>query len=360
MKGLILAGGHGTRLRPITHTIQKQLIPIANKSIIYYIIDDMVNAGIKDIGIVVGPNKEQVKEKVGDGSRWGCTISYIEQDEPRGLAHAILVSKEFLGDDRFIMYLGDNLIKGGIDKFVNNFENSNDSLSLMLTEVPNPEDFGIALIDEQKKVITKLLEKPKEPPTNLSIVGIYGFTDEIFEAIKNIKPSWRNELEVTDAMQWMIENGRKTASFNIVTGWWKDTGSAQSLLSANRLILDEHIKLEVGIKENLINPNIQGRVKIGQNCNINQKAIIRGPVVIGNNCEIKAEVFIGPYTSIGNNVKIERGEIENSILMDNVIIDTTERIIDSIFGSGAKFKTKDKIPHGNIIVIGDNSEIGRW
>ncbi len=360
MKGLILAGGHGTRLRPITYTIQKQLIPIANRPIIYYIIDDLVSAGINEIGIVVGPNKEQVKNKIGNGSRWGCRITYIEQDKPRGLAHAIYISKEFLGTEKFIMYLGDNLINGGIKKFVESFQNSQSALSLMLTEVPNPEEYGIALIDEQKKVITKLLEKPKQPPTNLSIVGIYGFTYEIFEAINNITPSWRNELEVTDAMQWLIEKANKIASFEIVTGWWKDTGSAQSLLSANRLILDEHVKLELGIKENLISPNIQGRVSIGKNSVIHEDAIIRGPVLIGDNCQIGKEVFVGPYTSIGDNVNILQGEIENSILLDKVVIDTKERIIDSIFGFGAKYKTKNRIPHGNVIIIGDNSVVESW
>lgn len=356
MKGLILAGGHGTRLRPLTHTLQKQLIPIANRPIIYYIIDDLVKSGVKDIGIIVGPNKEQVMETVGDGSRWGCQIVYIHQDAPKGLAHAILVAQNFLGEEKFIMYLGDNLIKGGIANFVNNFLASDQQVSLMLTEVPNPQDYGIALIDEQNKIITKLLEKPKNPPTNLSIVGIYGFTKDIFEAIKYIKPSWRGELEVTDAMQWLIENGYK-AGFENVLGWWKDTGSAESLLSANRLILDDHIKLEEGIKENLIHPNIQGRVKIGTGSKISDSAIIRGPAAIGDNCTIEGEVFIGPYTSIGNNVHIKSGEIEDSMILDNVTIETKERIINSIFGRGASLTMKNRIPHGNVIVIGDNSQV---
>ncbi|MCK4521218.1 MAG: glucose-1-phosphate thymidylyltransferase [Nanoarchaeota archaeon] len=356
MKGLILAGGHGVRLRPITNTLQKQLIPIANKPIIHYVIEDLVNAGIKDVGIVVGPNKEQIIEAVGDGTKLGCKITYIYQDEPKGLAHAILVSKDYLKDEDFIMYLGDNLIKGGIKNFVNNFKNSDNSLSLMLTEVPNPKEYGIALIDEQKKVITKLLEKPKNPPTNLSIVGIYGFTKEVFEAIKHIKPSWRNELEVTDTMQWMIENNYK-AGFEKVVGWWKDTGDAKSLLAANQLILDSYIKLEEGTKDNLINPNIQGRVRIGKNCKIANNAIIRGPAIIGGNCTMGEKVFIGPYTSIGNNVSIRKGEIENSIIMDNVIINTKERLISSIFGRGSVFETKNRIPHGNKVIIGDNSRI---
>jgi glucose-1-phosphate thymidylyltransferase len=357
MKGLILAGGHGTRLRPITYTIQKQLIPIANKPIIFYAIEDLVNAGINDIYIVIGPNKEQIINQVGYGERWGCKIDYVYQDKPKGLAHAILISKEFLGDDDFVMYLGDNLIKGGIKNFVDDFKENNYSLSLMLTEVPNPEDYGIALVDEQKKVIKRLLEKPKNPPTNLSIVGIYGFTKDIFEAIKHIKPSWRNELEVTDAMQWLIKNKYKSG-FHKVAGWWKDTGNADALLSANRLVLDNHIILEDGIKENLIHPNIQGRVKIGKNCKIDKNAIIRGPVIIGDNCIIGKNVFIGPYTSIGNNSKIKNGEIADSILMEGVIIDTDERLVHSIFGKRSKLETKSKIPHGKTIIVGDESVIG--
>lgn len=356
MKSLILAGGHGTRLRPLTYTLQKQLIPVASRPIIFYVIDDLVNAGIKEIGIVVGPNKEQVMETVGNGDRWRCKITYIEQDAPRGLAHAVLISKDFISNDSFIMYLGDNLIKGGITDFVNQFSSSKNSVSLMLTEVPNPEQYGIALVDEQKKVITKLLEKPKNPPSNLSIVGIYGFTQDIFEAIKHIKPSWRNELEITDAMQWLIENDYKT-SFTKVTGWWKDTGSAESLLAANQLILDDKIRIKEGTAENLIQQNIQGRVQLGKNCKISEKAVIRGPVLIGDDCVIEDGVFIGPYTSLGNKVHIKRGDIENSMLMDGAVVNSNRRIINSILGRGAVIETKHHIPHGDVIVVGDNSRI---
>lgn len=356
MKGLILAGGHGTRLRPITHTTQKQLIPIANKPIIFYVIEDLVNAGIFEIGIVVGPNKEQVMETVGDGKHWNCRITYLVQDAPRGLAHAILIAKNFLANDRFVMYLGDNLIKGGIKTFVKQFRDSDNAMSLMLTEVPNPQDFGVALVDEQKKVITKLLEKPKKPPTNLSIVGIYGFSQDIFEAIRHIKPSWRNELEVTDAMQWLIKKKYK-AGFTKVMGWWKDTGSADSLLQANQLILDSYVNLEEGIKENLIHPNLQGRVRVGKNCKISSEALIRGPVIIGDDCEIGPNVFIGPYTSIGNHAKILAGDIENSMILDHVTIKTKQRLIASIFGSNSVFETKKDIPHGKKIIVGDGSRI---
>jgi glucose-1-phosphate thymidylyltransferase len=348
LKGLILAGGHGTRLRPLTYNLQKQLIPVANRPIIFYVIDDLVRAGITDIGIVVGPNKEQIIDTVGDGRTWGCTIKYIEQDAPRGLAHAIAISKEFLGDNPFVMYLGDNLIKGGIQNFVQSFKSS---------EVANPEQYGIALVDEQKKVITRLLEKPKDPPSNLSIVGIYGFMPSIFEAIQNIKPSWRNELEVTDAMQWLVENGHK-AGFSRVGGWWKDTGSAESLLAANQLVLDDTIRMKEGIQGS--KPNIQGRVQIGENSVVSDKAIVRGPVIIGDNCVIEDDVFIGPYTSVGDKVTIKQGEVENSILMDGVLINTKKRVINSIFGKGAVLDTKTRIPHGQVIVVGDNSRIESW
>ncbi len=356
MKGLILAGGHGTRLRPLTYTLQKQLIPVASRPIIFYVIDDLVNAGIKEIGIVVGPNKEQVKETVGNGEPWNAKITYIEQDAPKGLAHAVTISKDFIKNDSFIMYLGDNIIKGGITEFVTEFKKSKNSISLMLTEVPNPEQFGIALVDEQKKVITKLLEKPKNPPSNLSIVGIYGFTQDIFEAIRHIKPSWRNELEITDAMQWLIENKYK-ASFTKVTGWWKDTGSAESLLAANQLILDDKIRIKDGISENLRKPNIQGRVQIGKDCKISDKATIRGPVIIGDECIIEEGVFIGPYTALGNKVHIKKGDIENSMLMDGAIVNSNRRLINSILGRGATIETKQHIPHGDVIVMGDNSRV---
>ncbi|MEM4268201.1 MAG: glucose-1-phosphate thymidylyltransferase [Candidatus Woesearchaeota archaeon] len=358
MKGLILSGGHGTRLRPITYTVQKQLIPIANKPIIFYAIEDLVNAGIKDIGIIVGPNKEQVKATVGNGVRWGedVSITFIEQDFPGGLAHCVMIAKNFLGNDKFVMYLGDNMLKGGITKFVEQFKSSDAAINLMLTRVPNPEIYGVALIDEQKKVITRLLEKPKNPPTNLSIVGVYGFTKDIFLAMNHIKPSWRNELEITDAMQWLLENGFKSEYFE-VNGWWKDTGTASSLLAANALVLDDQIKIKDGTKENLINGNWQGRIRIGDGCDISDECVLQGPMVIGNGTKIGKNVYIGPYTSIGNNVSIYKGEISNSIIMDGVVIDTEKRIINSVIGRGARVTSKGKVPSGNIFVIGDNSSV---
>ena len=357
MKGLILAGGLGTRLRPITYTIHKQLIPIANKPIIFYVIEDLVNAGIKDIGIVVGSNKEQFIKLVGDGSRWNAKIIYIQQENPKGLAHAVLVSKEFLNGKDFVMYLGDNLLKQGIRGFVNKFNNSTADASILLTPVSDPEKFGIAKLDKNNNV-TKLLEKPKNPPTNLAIVGVYAFRNSIFKAIQNIKPSKRNELEITDAMQWLINNKYKVSCM-LVKEYWKDTGNAEALLDANRIILDSRINETLNLGKVSKTSTIKGRVRIGKGTIIYDNTIISGPVVIGDNCKIGPNAYIGPYTSIGNNVIIKETELENSIILNNSFINSGKRIVDSIMGENSKVNSiKDSLPGGHKLIISDNSEVG--
>ncbi len=353
MKGLILSGGRGTRLRPITYSIQKQLIPVANKPVLFYCIEDLINAGIDHIGIVVGPNKELVMETV-RSVEWDADIEFIYQDRPGGLAHAVLVSKEFLGDDRFIMYLGDNLLKEGIKDFVDDFKkDKNVEASLLLTTVKDPERYGIALVDEQKKVIVKLLEKPKQPPSNLSIVGIYGLTPTIFTAIEHIKPSWRGELEITDALQWLIENGY-AVKYKMVKGWWKDTGKPEDIIDANRLILDtieEDIKGE--IEETC---TIKGRVKIGENTVIKGNTIIRGPVLIGKNCYIENS-YIGPYTTLGDNTRVINTEIEESVIMEGTTLEDVGRITDSLIGKSAILRKTKSLPKSHKLVIGDFSVI---
>ena len=276
MKGLILSGGHGTRLRPITYSQQKQLIPVANKPILFYCIEDLINAGIHDIAIIVGPNKEQVMDTV-QAAEWNAKISFIFQDAPRGLAHAVKISHDFIGNDNFIMYLGDNLLKGGSVDFIKDFTDSQVDASLLLTEVEDPRQYGVALVDEQKKIIVKLVEKPKNPPSNLSIVGIYGLTPRIFEAIDNIKPSWRGELEITDALHWLIENGYKVR-YGMVQGWWKDTGRTEDILHANRLILDTIENKNNGLVEST---TITGRVNIGKNTIIREGPPLKARLLSG-------------------------------------------------------------------------------
>jgi len=356
MKGLILAGGHGTRLRPITHTKQKQLIPVANKPILFYVIEDLVMAGISEIGIITGPNKDQIIDTIGDGSRWNAKISYIEQEKPLGLAHAVKIAKDFIGNEDFIMYLGDNLLNYNINNFLINFQNSNAEASILLTPVKDPQNFGIAKLGKNGE-ITQLLEKPKNPQTNLAIVGVYAFKNSIFKAIDHIKPSYRGELEITDAIQWLLKNGHKVKS-EIIQGWWKDTGTAESLLEANHLILDT--KLEVLNKGKIENgANISGRANIGEGTMIKKGACIRGPVVIGQNCLIDSNVYIGPFTSIGNNVKVLNGEIEYSIILANCKISTSQRIMESLIGENCTITSENSGPinKGNKLVIGDNSNI---
>ena len=356
MKGLILSGGHGTRLRPITHTKQKQLIPIANKPILFYVIEDLIKAGIMDIGIITGPNKNQLIDTVGNGSKWSAKINYIEQESPLGLAHAVKTAKEFIGDEDFVMYLGDNLLNDSLNEFVINFQNSNADASILLTPVKDPANFGVAKLNKKGDII-QLLEKPKNPASNLAIVGIYAFRKSIFKAIEHIKPSPRGELEITDAIQWLVDNNHKVKS-ELVEGWWKDTGKADSLLEANHLILDS--KLEVlnkgKIEEGAI---VSGRLSIGEGTIIKKGACIRGPAIIGQKCFIGHNVFIGPFTSIGNNVEILNGEIEYSILLANCKINTNHKIVDSLIGENCTIVSDSNIPmnRGNKLVIGDNSNI---
>jgi glucose-1-phosphate thymidylyltransferase len=351
MKGLILSGGHGTRLRPITFSQQKQLIPVANKPILFYCIEDLINAGIKTIGIVVGPNKEQVMDAVRSVD-WGAEIEFISQDYPRGLAHAVKVSKDFLGDDKFVMYLGDNLLKGGSRGFINDFARSAAAASLLITKVDNPQDYGQALIDEREKIIVKLVEKPRETLSNLTLVGVYGLTPVIFEAINNIKPSWRNQLEITDALQWLVENGH-TVEYRMVEGWWKDTGRPEDILEANHLVLDELKPESKGKVENSV---IKGRVSIGKNSTVKDNSVIEGPAIVGENCAI-SNAYIGPYTSIGNGCQITSTEIENSIVMEGTKITDAGKIVESLIGKNATIEKSDGFSRGGRFIIGDSSRV---
>lgn len=352
MKGLILSGGKGTRLRPLTFTQAKQLVPVANKPVLFYGIEALKEAGIREIGIVVGDTKDEIKEAVGDGSRWGIRISYIEQEFPLGLAHAVKISEEFLGKEPFVMYLGDNILKSGIKSLVEEFEGEKPNSLILLTPVPNAQMFGVAELKDGK--VVRLVEKPKEPKSNLALVGVYMFDDNIFEAVNAIKPSWRNELEITDAIQYLVDHGYKVHP-HIVTGWWKDTGKIEDILDANRLILESiEGKMEGEVDET---SRINGQVIVEKGTLIRQ-SIIRGPAIIGKNCEI-VDSYIGPFTSIQRDCRIVRTELEHSIVLEkSEIQDVGSRIDESLIGREVKiFKCPPK-PSVFRFIVGDKSEIG--
>ena len=350
MKGLILSGGFGTRLRPLTYSQQKQLIPVANKPILFYGIEDLIEAGIKNIGIIIGPNKNQVIEIVNSVS-WDANIEFIEQEKPLGIAHAIKIAKDFLQDDSFIVYLGDNILREGVINHVKKFEDSNYEGSILLTEVDNPEAFGIAFLNKKNEII-KIIEKPKNPQSNLAIIGVYMFRSKIFEAVEEIKPSKRNLLEITDAIQWLVDNDYRVVS-SLVDNWWKDTGKPEDILDANRLILDDIYSNNQG---QIIESEIRGRAQIEKGTVIENNSMVKGPVLIGKNCKINNS-YIGPYTSIGDNCEIIGSEIEDSVILDSVSLINSGRIIDSLIGRNVKIFKKDNLPEGRRLVIGDNSEV---
>jgi len=313
MKALILSGGKGTRLRPITHTGAKQLVPIANKPIIFYVIENIVKLGIKDIGIVISPETgEVIKKTIGDGARWNVNIKYILQQEPKGLAHAVKVARDFLGQDSFLMYLGDNLLGGDIKQFYQKFKEKNPEALILLKEVENPSSFGVAQVNKEGEII-KLEEKPKNPKSNLALVGVYLFSSAIHKAIDKLKPSTRGELEITDAIQNIIKDNKKIIS-HVVTDWWLDTGKKDDLLKANTIVLDELINRR--IKGTISkNSQIDGRVVIPKTSKIIDSDI-RGPVTIGENVVIENS-FIGPFTSIGDDCQINKSNIEHCVILNN-------------------------------------------
>lgn len=352
MKGLILSGGKGTRLRPLTYTHAKQLVPVANKPVLFYGIEALKEAGISEIGIIVGDTKEEIKQATGDGSHWDLNITYIEQAAPLGLAHAVKISEEFLRGEPFVMYLGDNILKSGITSLVEEFRQKKPNSLILLTEVANPHMFGVAELEGGR--VVRLVEKPKKPASNLALVGVYMFDTHIFEAVKAIKPSWRNELEITDAIQYLVEHGYEVQP-HLVTGWWKDTGKIEDILDANRLILETISGSNLGNVDDT--SRINGQVVIEQGVVV-KNSIIRGPAIIGENSEI-ADSYIGPFTSIQNNCKIIHTEIENSIVLEkSEIVEVGDRIDESLIGREVKiFKCPSK-PSVYRFMVGDKSEIG--
>jgi glucose-1-phosphate thymidylyltransferase len=352
MKGLILSGGKGTRLRPLTYTRAKQLVPVANKPVLFYGIEAIVAAGIREIGVVVGETREEIQAALGDGSRFGCHIHYIEQDAPRGLAHAVLISEPFLRGEPFVMYLGDNLIADGIATLVEEYRQIGCNSQILLARVPNPEQFGVAELDGGR--VVRLTEKPKEPRSDLALVGVYMFDDTIWDAVKAIRPSARQELEITDAIQWLIDHG-KTVHPHIVRGWWKDTGKIEDMLEANRIILDTF--RPSGVEQFNSGSRIEGKVVVEPGARI-VNSIVRGPAVIGAGSEIR-EAFVGPYTAIGPDCVVDRCEIENSIVLRGSRLERISgRIADSLIGTNVRIHPGPERPRVQRFLIGDNSEIG--
>lgn len=354
MKALILSGGKGTRLRPLTYTGAKQLVPVANKPILWYGIESIVAAGITDIGIIISPETgEEIRQTTGNGEQFGAKITYIRQDQPAGLAHAVKTAQSFLGDSPFIMYLGDNLIEDDLSPFLDSFHQQSLDALILLRKVSNPSAFGVAKVDETGKVLY-LVEKPKEPPSNLALVGIYFFAPTIHQAIASIQPSGRGELEITDAIQELI-NQNKAVEANKLLGWWLDTGKKDDLLEANRIILDTSLEIAL-LGEIDANSQVIGRVQIGQGSKI-INSTIRGPVIIGENCHIE-NCFIGPYSSIANGTKLIDADIEHSVILkDATIIGIHQRIVDSVIGRRAKLEIAPQRPKALRFMIGDDSHV---
>lgn len=354
MKGLILSGGKGTRMRPLTYTSAKQLIPVANKPVLVYGIEAIVAAGIEDVAIIVSPETgSEIRQCIGDGSRYGANVSYLEQDAPRGLAHAVLTAEAFLHDAPFVMYLGDNLLQHGITPLVEEYRSIDCNSEILLTKVPNPSQFGVAELASDGKVV-KLTEKPSQPKSDLALVGVYMFDEHIFEAAKAIKPSKRGELEITDAIQWLLDHGF-TVHPHIVKGWWKDTGKIEDMLEANRTVLDT---FERDVRGTIsATSSIEGKVVIEAGAQI-AESVVRGPAIIGANAHI-THAYVGPYTSIGNGCAIEHCEIENSIVLENSTIAHVDgRIEASLIGKNVKIGRTHRKPAAYRFMVGDNSEVG--
>jgi glucose-1-phosphate thymidylyltransferase len=354
MKGLILSGGKGTRMRPLTYTSAKQLIPVANKPVLAYGIEAIVAAGIEDIAIIVSPETgAEIREAVKDGSRYHANVTYIEQDAPRGLAHAVLTAEHFLRDASFVMYLGDNLLQHGITPLVEEYRSLNCNSEILLTRVPNPSQFGVAELSADGRVV-KLTEKPQKPKSDLALVGVYMFDENIFDAAKAIKPSQRGELEITDAIQWLLDH-KFTVHPHIVKGWWKDTGKIEDMLEANRTVLDTFERVVRGKIQGT--SAIEGKVVIEDGAEIID-SVVRGPSIIGAGARV-THAYVGPYTSIGNGCSLEHCEIENSIVLENsTIAHVNGRIEASLIGKNVKICRTDRKPAAYRFMLGDNSEVG--
>jgi len=352
LKGLILSGGKGTRLRPITHTSAKQLVPVANKPVLFYGIEAMAQAGIENVGIIIAPETgEEIKAAAGDGSRFGVRLTYILQDEPLGLAHAVLTAEPFLGESAFVMYLGDNLLQGGIAELVEAFQSSAPDALILLTPVLDPQHYGVAELSGER--VVRLLEKPPDPKTDLALVGVYMFTPSIHAAARAIEPSARGELEITDAIQRLVDDG-KGVEPHIVKGWWKDTGQLDDMLAANRLVLDT---IEGRVDGELVESQVDGRVVVEAGARL-ERCAVRGPAIIGAG-SVLTDCYVGPYTAVGEGCRIENAEVEHSILLAGAAVcDLAGRMESSLLGRNVRIGRDHRQPRAYRFMVGDNSEIG--
>jgi len=352
MKGIILHGGHGTRLRPLTHTGPKQLLPIANKPMSQYALDDLKTAGITDIGIIIGDvYPDKVKEYYGTGEKFGVNITYIYQDSPKGISHAIRLCKDFIGNDKFIVYLGDNVLRKNLVDYTKKFQTSDSDAIILLCKVDDPQRFGVAEIEQGK--IKKIIEKPKNPTSDLAVIGIYFLTPKIFDIIDNLKPSLRGELEITDALQMLMDKGNKI-EYDTVTGWWKDTGTPEDIIHANKLVLDS-----IGTENQFLiddSSTIKDSIVIGKDTEISRDSFLTGPIIIGKNCKIGPAVRIGPYVSVGNNCTLKNCNIENSIIMDDCKISAKTDLSDSIIAHASEIEDHI-IPKKQQFLIGERSHL---
>jgi glucose-1-phosphate thymidylyltransferase len=352
VKGLILSGGKGTRLRPITYTSAKQLVPVANKPVLFYGIEDLVGAGIKDIGIVVGDTRAEIKQAVGAGDRWDANITYIEQSEPLGLAHAVMTAEDFLGEDPFVMYLGDNMLEDRLAPFVKEYKENSWDCQVLLKRVRNPQQYGVAELEDGR--VKRLVEKPPEPQSDLALVGIYMFNSRIFEAVHKIKPSWRNEYEITDAIQYLLDHGYHVHP-RVLEGWWIDTGKLEDMLEVNHLVLDKLTPLLEGFVDS--DSHIKGKVVVDKGAEI-INSVVRGPVIIGTGTRI-VNSYIGPYTAINYGCTVTNSEIEHSIVLENSqVIDLPGRLEDSLIGRNVEINRSPIKPKAYKMLLGDNSKVG--
>ncbi len=349
---MILSGGKGTRLRPLTYTGAKQLVPVANKPVLFYAIEDLVEADIRDIGIVVGDTGDQIAAAVGDGSKFGARVTYIQQDQPLGIAHGVKIAEPFIGKDRFVLFLGDNFIRDGIVPLVERFRVGDCNSLIILKRVPNPQDFGVAEVDGGR--VVRLVEKPKEPKSNLAVIGIYMFDHHVFEAVKAIKPSARGELEITETIQYLIDGDLKVAAPEL-TGWWIDTGKMEDMLEANRLILETFDTRVEGTVDG--ESRLDGKVVIEKGAEV-VGSVIRGPVIIGERTRI-VNSFVGPFSSIDHDCLVLNSEIEHSIVLENSVIrDLDHRIADSLIGRNVEINRSPYKPKSYKLMLGDHSKVG--
>jgi glucose-1-phosphate thymidylyltransferase len=353
MKGLVLSGGKGTRLRPITYTSAKQLVPVANKPVLFRVIEAIRDAGIDEIGIVIGDTGDEIRAAVGNGRRWGVRIDYIAQDKPLGLAHAVKISRDFIGDERFVMFLGDNCIQGGISSLIQQFGQSDFNAQIVLKAVNDPRQFGVAELDDEGRIVG-LVEKPREPRSNLALVGIYMFDQSIWQAVHAIQPSARGELEITDAIQWLVSHDFRVFPY-VHEGWWIDTGKKDDLLEANRLILDELVGQVQGYVDR--DSQLIGKVIIEAGAEI-INSTIRGPAIIGENTRI-LNSYVGPFTSIYHHCLLENSEVEHSIVLEQSSIrDLPNRLEDSLIGRNVEIARSPLKPKAYRLMLGDNSSVG--